>query len=137
MYENLLERYPSATAIVPDLDALSRFIADQVPEFEPLDARARSFFVGASPAPRADNGRTSPDEVLTVFSELCREALPADKSWTSANAVYNEGKRLLEEGASMRLPANRSSGWFRSLMEKTPGVEIRQGTAGRLEMRRV
>ena len=57
--------------------------------------------------------------------------------WMQAPAVFNEGKRLLEDGASRALPASRTTGWFRSLMERTPGVGVRVTDRGHMEFRRV
>ena len=64
-------------------------------------------------------------------------ALPPDGSWMPAPHTLNEGKRLLEDGAGLELPASRPTGWFRRLMEETPGVEVRHTHQGHMELRLV
>ncbi len=132
--EELPGRFPDAA--LPDLDTLRSFIVANVPELEPVHAGSTSYLVGQ--AKKADEGQKADDaEVFGIFGELCREALPGNGAWIPMSALLNEGKRLLEEGAQRALPTNRPTGWFRSLLEKTDGIELRPSSGGHFEVRRV
>jgi uncharacterized protein (TIGR00288 family) len=129
----LHENLPGSADVAADANALREFVRREVPTLEPIDAKANSFLVGTV-ASTDSNGDA--DEIFGIFAELCREVLPSDGTWTPASVVYNEGKRLLEEGTEYELPANRTAGWFRQLLEKTPGVELRLTEGGHMELKR-
>lgn len=144
-----LQNDPNTIDVFPDEDALATFIGD-IPELVPIDAKGRTYLIGAvsegapapvvQPAPTAPAPGTPPrpsdDEIFEMFAEMCREVLPSDGAWMAAPHVLNEGKRLLEDGANLRLPRSRPTGWFRSLMDRTGGVEVRNNDRGHMEMRR-
>lgn len=119
-------------------DAVGAFIRDEIPELEPIDAGSNTFLVGniGSASPQQDTPEES-EQTLETFAELCREVLPADGGTMPGSVVYNEGKRLLEEGMGLTLPPDRPTGWFRNLMKRTAGVEVLFTEAGQMEFRRV
>ena len=117
----------------------------EIPELEPIDGRGRTYLVGTVEQPRkkqrrrvddGDDQDMSDEEVLDLFGELCREVLPTDGSWLSAMSVLNEGKRLLEDGAGLELPASRPTGWYRNLLERTAGIELHTTDRGHMKVRR-
>lgn len=134
--EELLARTPDILAQLPDDDALRNFIVNEVPELEPVRAGSYSFLLGQTRTKPNAAQKADDAHVLDIFAELCREALPGNGAWIPISALLNEGKRLLEEGAGRSLPANRPTGWFRSLLEKTPGIELQQTEGGHFEVRR-
>ena len=139
LHENMLKRYPELEELFPDEKALMSKLKNELDEFLPIDNRARSFLVGSLDAlPRysmAPDDMTD-EQLLELFGELCREALPTDGTWLPAPVVLNEGKRLLEDGAGLELPRSRSTGWFRQILEATPGVVVRTTNEGHMEIRR-
>lgn len=149
LLEELHERHAATRDAFPDADSLAKLLVEDLPELDPMDARGSYFLLGSpasngntppaeSGGPDADKAPDGPsdEEVLEIFAELCREALPTDGSWSKASSVLNEGKRLLEDGPGLDLPRNRSTGWFRSLLENTEGVKVRISDGGQLEVRR-
>lgn len=137
LLEELQDSEPKVAEAIGEVDDLSSMLVD-LPDFEPIDARKRTFLVGTSSvADVVEADGMSDAEIFELFAELCREVLPTDGTWMQAPAVFNEGKRLLEDGASRALPSSRTTGWFRSLMEDTSGVEVRVTDRGHMEFRRV
>jgi hypothetical protein len=140
LYEHLLERYPEIEQIFEDEKSLMNKLKNELDEFLPIDGKARTFLVGEfEELPRYSMAPDdmSDQEMLELFGELCREALPNDDSWLPAPSVLNEGKRLMEDGVGLELPRSRPTGWFRQLMEETAGVEVRTTEEGHMEIRRV
>lgn len=142
LIEELHERYPATRDALPDAESLAKLLIADLPELDPMDGKGRYFLLG-EPEDSEDNGEEEdragrPDDqaVLDIFAELCRETLPVDGSWLKASSVLNEGKRLLEDGPGYELPRKRPTGWFRSLLESTEGVEVRTTDGGQLEVRR-
>jgi uncharacterized protein (TIGR00288 family) len=150
VYEAIIKEHPQWEASLPSEDAVLEIVA-QMPELVPIDNKARTYLVGdmrmAPPQPTLDEEseagfdgppkpQMSDDAVLELFGELCREVLPSDGTWVAAPMVLNEGKRLLEDGAGLSLPASRPTGWFRSLLQRTPGVLLRVNERGHMEIRR-
>lgn len=138
LMEELVDQFPGAKQHVADEAALGDLLRRDFPELEPIDARSRYFLLGTGPQMRAEEAPDpqADERVLEIFAELCREALPPGTEWMSASALFNEGKRLLEDGTGMELPRNRPTGWFRSLLEETDGVEVRIHDGGQLQARR-
>lgn len=148
VYEAIIKEHPQWEASLPGEESLGEIIA-QMPELVPIDGKARTYLVGDLPQVQAlsdeesevgDDGPPKPqmsdDQIMELFGELCREVLPSDGSWVAAPMVLNEGKRLLEDGAGFALPASRPTGWFRSLLQRTPGVLLRVNERGHMEIRR-
>ena len=139
LYENLLKRYPDLESLFPDEKALMSKLKNELDEFLPIDNRARTFLVGSIeslPRYSMTPDDMTDEQLLELFGELCREALPTDGSWLPAPVVLNEGKRLLEDGAGLELPRSRSTGWFRQILEATPGIVVRTTSQGHMEIRR-
>ena len=141
LLEELHEHTPATQTEVPDEAALMEILVE-LPEFVPIDGKQRTYLIGVPDAKKAKvsapvrpQAKTD-EEIMELFGELCREVLPSDGTWLGAPAVLNEGKRLLEDGASLELPASRQTGWFRNLMGRTPGVIVRTNDQGHMEMRR-
>jgi uncharacterized protein (TIGR00288 family) len=146
VYEAIIKEHPQWEASLPNEEALSELVA-QMPELVPIDGKARTYLVGDLPPVTLDEeseaGEEGPpkpqmsdDQIMELFGELCREVLPSDGSWVAAPMILNEGKRLLEDGAGLALPASRPTGWFRSLLQRTPGVLLRVNERGHMEIRR-
>ena len=135
--EALVEKFPEQAASLPELDALRAFVREEIPELEPVDSRSHSFLVGQYKPPQTEASHHDDAHVFEVFGDMCRECLPPGGIWMPIAGLLNEGKRLLEEGAGLSLPANRPTGWFRALLDRTPGIEVRQGANGHVEARRV
>lgn len=136
--EQLLKNHPDIESSLPDEDALAELMS-RIPELEPIDGKGRTFLVGSvskKEQPNETTGKARSEEIFEVFAELCREVLPADSSFVPASIVLNEGKRLLEDGAGLELPASRQTGWFRALMERTDGVEVKMTDRGHMKLRR-
>ena len=136
--EQIVKAHPEWEDALPDEESLADRLVE-LPEFEPIDGKGRTFLFGNTSKPsaaEAPSGKPSSSEVLEVFAELCREVLPADSSWIPASVVLNEGKRLLEDGAGLELPASRPTGWFRALMERTDGVDVKMTERGHMQLRR-
>jgi len=138
LIEELVKLDDSVEESIDSEKALISILSD-MPEFAPIDGKGRTYLVGdVDLRPARDGGSTMSDQdIFELFAELCREALPSDGSWLQAPLVLNEGKRLLEDGANLELPPNRPTGWFRELIEDTPGVEVRITDNGHMEFRRV
>ncbi len=143
LLEQLHKAHPEAAGALPDEAQMMKLLAE-IPELVPIDGKGRSFLVGLpevedepEPAPASSADKMTDEQILDLFGELCRDALPPDGSWMPAPHTLNEGKRLLEDGAGLELPASRPTGWFRRLMEETPGVEVRHTHQGHMELRLV
>ena len=139
IYEELKKNHPHIEHSLPDEAALATLMA-RLPELEPIDGKGRTFLVGErikETDPQSDEAKRS-QHILDVFAELCREALPGDQTtYVPASVVLNEGKRMLEDGAGLELPASRQTGWFRALMERTDGVEVKMTDRGHMQLRRL
>ena len=138
LYEQLQKQHPGIEEMLPDEKSLSSLM-NKLPELEPMDGKQRTFLLGdisSSSSSRQPSSGQSPERVLEVFAELCREVLPSDKSFIPASVVFNEGKRLLEDGAGLELPVTRQTGWFRALMERTDGVDVHMTDRGHMQLRR-
>ncbi len=133
--EQLLEQHPDLEQTIPDENTLSKKMV-QIPELEPIDGKQRTFLVGEQPSSSEQDKGKEDEHVFDVFAELCREVLPSDSSYLPASVVLNEGKRLLEDGAGLELPASRQTGWFRALMERTEGVEVHMTERGHMQLYR-
>lgn len=134
LYEELVDKLPGVDEAIADIDAMRDFVQREIDVLEPMDGRARTFLVGK--VDETPDDVSSTEEIFEIFAELCRETIPADGSWVRAAAVYNEGKRLLDEGTDLTLPSTRRTGWFRQLLERTPGVQIRDTEGGHMEVAR-
>lgn len=134
LYDELKTQLPGVEDAIPDIDAMRDFLQREIDILEPMDGRARTFLVGK--VEETDDSEGSSEEIFEIFAELCRETIPADGSWIRAAAVFNEGKRLLDEGTDLSLPRTRRPGWFRQLLERTPGVQIRDTDGGHMEVAR-
>ena len=135
LYEALTEQVKGVEEVIPDEQALMDIVR-KIPELAPIDAKGRTYLLGDVEVEQPSNQGKKDVDVFAVFAEFCREILPSDKNWLSGPVVFNEGLRLLTEGAGLKLPGKRATGWFRALMEKTSGVEVRMTEGGHMEMRR-
>jgi len=136
LIEELHARHPETASQIGHVDALLEIIRADIPQLEPIDARARTFLLGKN-STALEASTTLPDEELfDLFGELCREVLPTDNAWMAASIVLNEAKRLLEEGAGYELPTTRPTGWFRALLKRTEGVVVRDTRGGHMEVQR-
>lgn len=136
LYEQLQKQHPGIEEMLPDEKSLSSLM-NKIPELEPMDGKQRTFLVGdVSTSSKQSSSEQSPERILEVFAELCREVLPSDRSFIPASVVFNEGKRLLEDGAGLELPVTRQTGWFRALMERTDGVDVHMTDRGHMQLRR-
>ncbi len=136
LLETLYKDDPNIEDHIPDESTLIDYIGD-IPELEPIDGRGRTYLVGAVDSAKDDGDQVSDEHIFDIFAELCRETLPSDGGWLPAPSILNEGKRLLEDGAGLSLPASRPTGWFRSLLESTEGIEVHTTENGHMKARRV
>ena len=135
LYEQLQKQHPGVLEeMLPDEKSLSQLM-NKIPELEPMDGKQRTFLLG-DVSTKQNTSEQSAERVLEVFAELCREVLPSDRSFIPASVVFNEGKRLLEDGAALELPVTRQTGWFRALMERTDGVDVHMTDRGHMQLRR-
>lgn len=137
LFEQIEKNHADAIEQIPDEDALVELVSE-IPELEPIDAKARTFLIGTIGEGEGEEGQNSmsSEQILEFFAELCRDVLPSDSSWLAASSVLNEGKRLLVDGAGLELPASRPTGWFRQLMEELEGVDIQTTERGHMKLRR-
>ncbi len=133
--EQLEKSHPGIEHAIPDEATLIKLIG-RIPELEPIDGKGRTFLLGAIEAHEEEGTGEGSEHTLEVFAELCREVLPPDFTFVPASVVLNEGKRLLEDGAGLELPASRQTGWFRALMERTEGVDVKMTDRGHMQLRR-
>lgn len=140
LLEELYKSHPQIEHELPDESSIIETISN-IPELEPIDGKGRTYLLGSVEAKkpsRSKNAQGKSDaETFEIFAELCREVLPADGSWLPAPSVLNEGKRLLEDGAGLELPASRPNGWYRSLLESTEGIELHTTESGHMKVRRI
>ncbi|MEC9441185.1 MAG: NYN domain-containing protein [Myxococcota bacterium] len=140
LLEQLYKAHPSVEEQLPDENAIIELIA-KIPELEPIDGKGRTYLLGVLEQDSSDSDESSnsdeDEKIFDIFAELCREVLPADGSWLPASSVLNEGKRLLEDGANLELPGSRPTGWFRNLLESTPGIELHTNEGGHMKVRRL
>lgn len=140
LLEQLYKAHPVIEDQLPDESSIIDVIAD-IPELEPIDGKGRTYLLGLvdqnKKSTKDSAGNTEDDKIFDIFAELCREVLPADGSWLPASSMLNEGKRLLEDGANLELPASRPTGWFRNLLESTEGIELHTNEGGHMKVRRL
>jgi uncharacterized protein (TIGR00288 family) len=133
--EQLEKNHPGIEHSLPDEAAVIKLIG-RIPELEPIDGKGRTYLLGSVEQDEDEDNQSENDRTLDMFAEMCREVLPPDFSYVPASVVLNEGTRLLEDGAGLELPASRKTGWFRALMERTDGVEVKMTDRGHMQLRR-